>query len=131
MLIQNTSSTPTQPATPSSAPAVTPNAPPVTQAATVATAAPSTAQLQSAVQNTNQAMQDAGKSLAFSVDAGTKETVVKLMDTQTDKVIGQFPSKQMLAISQAIGLMQEQLQQASLSKAPVQTAPGLLIKQTA
>ena len=127
MLIQNTSSTPTQPVTPSSAPAI-PNTPPVTQAAT---AAPSTAQLQSAVQNTNQAMQVAGKSLAFSVDAATKETVVKLVDTQTDKVIGQFPSRQMLAISQAIGLMQEQLQQASISKAPVQTASGLLIKQTA
>ena len=127
MLIQNTSSTPTQSATPSSAPAI-PNTPPVTQAAT---AAPSTAQLQSAVQNTNQAMQVAGKSLAFSVDAATKETVVKLVDTQTDKVIGQFPSRQMLAISQAIGLMQEQLQQASISKAPVQTASGLLIKQTA
>ena len=128
MLIQNTSSTPTQSATPSSAPAI-PNTPPVTQAATAAT--PSTAQLQSAVQNTNQAMQVAGKSLAFSVDAATKETVVKLVDTQTDKVIGQFPSRQMLAISQAIGLMQEQLQQASISKAPVQTASGLLIKQTA
>ena len=122
MLIQNTSSTPTQSATPSSAPAI-PNTPPVTQAtpatptaAATQTAAPTTAQLQSAVQNTNQAMQDAGKSLSFSVDAGTKETVVKLVDTQTDKVIGQFPSKQMLAISQAIGLMQEQLQQASISR---------------
>lgn len=130
MLIQNTSNTPTQSATPSSAPAVTPNAPPITQA-TAAPAAPTAAQLQSAVQNTNQAMQDAGKSLAFSVDEATRETVVKLVDTQTDKVIGQFPSKQMLAISQAIGLMQEQLQQASISKASVQTAPGLLIKQTA
>ena len=83
------------------------------------------------MQNTNQAMQDAGKSLAFSVDDATRETVVKLVDTQTDKVLGQFPSKQMLAISQAIGLMQEQLQQASISRTPVQTAPGLLIKQQA
>lgn len=135
MLIQNTS-TP-QPVASSDAPAI-PNTTPVTQAAPATpttavpqTAAPTAAQLQRAIQNTNQAMQDAGKSLAFSVDEATKETVVKLMDTQTNKVIGQFPSKQMLAISQAIGLMQEQLQQASISKAPVQTAPGLLIKQTA
>ena len=126
MLIQNTSNTPTQPATPSSAPAVS-TTPPVTQT----TATPTAAQLQSAVQNTNQAMLNAGKSLAFSVDEATRETVVTLMDTQTDKVIGQFPSKQMLAISQAIGLMQEQLQQASISRTPVQTAPGLLIKQQA
>ena len=129
MLIQNTSSTPPQPATPSSAPAVS-TTPPVTQAiATPAT--PTAAQLQSAVQNVNQAMQDAGKSLAFSVDEATRETVVKLTDTQTNKEIGQFPSKQMLAISQAIGLMQEQLQQESISRTPVQTATGLLIKQQA
>ena len=127
MLIQNTSNTPTQPATSSSAPAVS-TTPPVTQTTAIT---PTAAQLQSAVQNTNQAMQNTGKSLAFSVDEATRETVVTLMDTQTNKVIGQFPSKQMLAISQAIGLMQEQLQQASISRTPVQAAPGLLIKQQA
>ncbi|MFA6063194.1 MAG: flagellar protein FlaG [Gallionella sp.] len=92
------------------------------------------AQLHSAVQNANQAMQSSNRDLAFSVDTETKQTVVKLMDTKTGDVIGQFPTHQMLEISKAIGLMQEQLQQASLSKAPTQSTPGtqgMLIKQQA
>ena len=132
MLIQNTgSSAIPQPAVPNDAPAIQ-TAPVIKSAAQAAPAAtPTSAQLQLAIQNTNQAMQDSGKSLTFSVDEATRETVVKLTDTQTDKVIGQFPSKQMLAIAQAIGLMQEQLQQASISRTPVQSVPGLLIKQKA
>jgi flagellar protein FlaG len=98
-------------------------------APSTATAAPSASQLQSAIQSTNQAV--SGKGLEFSVDDTTKQTVVKLMDTKTGDVIGQFPSKQMIDISQAISLMQQQLQQASLSKAPVQSVQGLLIKQQA
>ncbi len=135
MLIQNTSSATPQPAVASNAPA--PQASPVLQTLQAVQPAPSVqtsptaAQLQRAIQNTNQAMQDAGKSLTFSVDQATHETVVKLTDTQTNQVIGQFPSKQMLAISEAIGLMQEQLQQASISRTPVQTASGLLIQQKA
>ena len=133
MLIQNTSSAIPQSVATNDAPVIQ-TAPAIQTAPVIQTAvqtAPTAAQLQLAIQNTNQAMRDSGKSLTFSVDEATKETVVKLMDTQTDKVIGQFPSKQMLAISQAIGLMQEQLQQAAFSKTPVQTVPGLLIKQKA
>lgn len=89
------------------------------------------AQLQSAVQNANQAMQESNKNLAFSIDTDTKQTVVKLMDTKTGDVIGQFPTHQMLEISKAIGLMQEQLQQASITRTPVQSTQGMLIKQQA
>lgn len=92
------------------------------------------AQLQSAVQNANQSMQASNRDLTFSVDTDTRQTIVKLMDTKTGDVIGQFPSHQMLEISKAIGLMQEQLQQATLSKAPVQSSPstqGMLLKQQA
>lgn len=92
------------------------------------------AQLQNAVQNANLAMQASNRDLTFSVDTDTKQTIVKLMDSKTGDVIGQFPTHQMLEISKAIGLMQEQLQQATLSKAPVQSTPGtqgLLIKQQA
>lgn len=91
----------------------------------------SAAQLQSAVDNTNKALQASNRNLAFSVDADTNKTVVKLMDSKTGDLIGQFPSHQMLEISKAIGVMQEQLQQATLSKSPVQSTPGLLIKQHA
>ncbi|MDO8206589.1 MAG: flagellar protein FlaG [Gallionella sp.] len=88
-------------------------------------------QLQSAVENTNKAMQASNKNLSFSVDTDTKQAVVKLTDSVTGDVIGQFPTEQMLAISKAVGLMQEQIQQASLSKAPVQSTQGLLIRQQA
>lgn len=96
---------------------------------TPAQPAPTPSQLQNAVQNANQAM--LSKGLEFSVDTDTKQTVVRLLDTTNGTVIGQFPSQQMIDISKAIALIQEQLQQASLSKAPVQTAPGMLIKQQA
>jgi flagellar protein FlaG len=132
MLIQNANSATPQAATPAGIPvASSPDIQMVAapQAAQATPAAPSAAQLQSAVQSTNQAI--SGKGLEFSVDTSTKQTVVKLMDTQSDTVIGQFPSQQMIDISKSIGLMQEQLQQASLSRTPVQASPGLLIKQQA
>jgi flagellar protein FlaG len=132
MLIQNANSATPQAATPAGIPvASSPDIQMVAapQAAQATPAAPSAAQLQSAVQSTNQAI--SGKGLEFSVDTSTKQTVVKLMDTQSDTVIGQFPSQQMIDISKSIGLMQEQLQQASLSRTPIQASPGLLIKQQA
>jgi len=57
--------------------------------------------------------------------------VVKLVDSETGDVIRQFPSDEMLAISKAIGQMQEQLQQATLTKGQAQSAQGLLVKQQA
>lgn len=92
---------------------------------------PSVTQLQNAVDNTNKAMQASNKNLSFSVDTDTNQAVVKLTDSVTGDVIGQFPTEQMLAISKAVGLMQEQIQQASLSKAPVQSTQGMLIRQQA
>ncbi|MFA6971685.1 MAG: flagellar protein FlaG [Gallionella sp.] len=91
----------------------------------------SVAHLQTAVQNANQAMKESNRDLSFSVDTATKQTVVKLMDSKTGDVIGQFPSHQMLEISKAIGLMQEQLQATQLTKAPLQSPQGLLIRQQA
>lgn len=137
MLIQNTTSAPSPQlarVTSESSPAVStpdlPTAPPVSAPQSAEKPVPA-AQLQSAVQNANQAMQESNKNLAFSIDSDTKQTVVKLMDTKTGDVIGQFPTHQMLEISKAIGLMQEQLQQASITKAPVQSTQGMLIKQQA
>lgn len=100
-----------------------------TAAPAAASSSPSKAQLQNAITSTNETM--LSKGLAFSVDSTTKQTVVKLMDTTTGVVIGQFPSQQMIDISKAIALMQEQLQQASMSKSSVSTTQGLLIKQQA
>jgi flagellar protein FlaG len=76
---------------------------------------PSVAELKSAVATINQAMQQSGRNLEFSVDTDTNRTVVKMVDTSTGELIRQFPSEATLAISRGI----EQLQQ------------GLLLKQKA
>lgn len=104
---------------------------PVTDSKPLAEQKTSAIQLQSAVDNTNKAMQASNKNLSFSVDSDTKQAVVKLTDSVTGDIIGQFPTEQMLAISKAVGLMQEQIQQASISKSPVQSTQGLLIRQQA
>jgi flagellar protein FlaG len=84
-------------------------------------AAPTPDQLKSAVESINRAMQKSNQSLEFSVDPNTKTPVVKVMDTETGKVISQYPSEQVLAIAESIDqyLSQHQLQQ------------GLLLKQKA
>lgn len=76
----------------------------------------SPAQLQSAVNKINKALQQSNQSLEFSVDATTKTPVVKMVDTQTGKVIQQYPSQQTLAIAESIDqyLSEHQLQQGTL-----------------
>jgi len=76
---------------------------------------PSAAELNSAVAAINQAMQQSGRNLEFSVDSDTKKTVVKMVDTSTGELIRQFPTEETLAISRGI----EEFQQ------------GLLLKQKA
>ena len=90
-------SAPTTPAqgppldTPFSAPA-----PPVTQEAVAA-----------AVQSANAYVQQStSSSLQFSLDDASGRTVVKVVDTETEEVLRQFPSEEMLAISKSIDRMQ-------------------------
>ena len=54
------------------------------------------------------------QNLLFSIDDDTGRTIVKIVDSQTDEVIRQMPSEEVLAISKAIDKLQ-----------------GLLIKQQA
>jgi flagellar protein FlaG len=76
---------------------------------------PAAAELQGTVDNINKALKQADKNLVFSIDEASNRTIIKVVDTVTGDVIHQIPSKEALAISQAI----EQLQQ------------GLLLKQKA
>ena len=76
---------------------------------------PSVAELENAVRNLNQSMKANNSNLAFTVDEETQQTVVSVMDSQTGEVIKQFPSKEAIAISKAIGEIQQ----------------GLLLKQKA
>ncbi|KUJ71632.1 hypothetical protein AVO41_08960 [Thiomicrospira sp. WB1] len=57
-------------------------------------------------------MQLAGQSLAFSVDEETQSQVVKVIDTNTDEVIRQFPSDQALQQMEHINNYLNSLQQS-------------------
>ncbi len=78
-------------------------------------AQPTNAQIQSAVDKANQAMQQANTGVEFSIDTDTKRSLIKVVDTKTGETIKQFPSKEMIAISQSIDQFQK----------------GLLLKQKA
>lgn len=63
---------------------------------------PSPEQLRNAVDSINQAMRQSNRNLEFSVDPDTKKPIVKMVDTETGKLIRQFPSEETLAISRSI-----------------------------
>lgn len=79
------------------------------------TAQPTGSQLQSALDKLNQAMQQTNTGVQFSIDQNTKSTLIKVVDTQTGETIKQIPSKEVIAVSEAIGQFQQ----------------GLLVKQKA
>ena len=81
----------------------------------VAEQQPSAEQLKNVVDNINKALKQSNKNLEFSVDDSTQKTVFKLKDTATGDVLRQYPTADMLAISRAIGEIQQ----------------GLLLKQEA
>lgn len=105
MIIQNTNS-PNQVA--SMGTRVSDNAPaPVAEAPIQVTAPqPSPQQLKTAVDGINQAMRQSRQNLEFTVDTGTKMSVVKVVDTETGQLVLQIPSKVTLAIAESIGQSQ-------------------------
>ena len=89
---------------------LTPNAKPQEQAQRV----PSAGELQKALEEVEKAVAPMAQSLAFSLDKDSGKTVVKVMDTETNEVIRQIPTEEVLAISKAVDKLK-----------------GLLIKQQA
>jgi flagellar protein FlaG len=85
------------------APAVTPSPGETTQAAP---AKPSAQELQRATEAINKALEQSDQSLRFSVDHDTGITVVKVVDSNTDEVIRQIPSDEVIAISRSIDRLQ-------------------------
>lgn len=73
-------------------------------------------QVQSAVDSLNKAMRQVNSNVEFSIDAETKHTVIKVVESTTGEIIRQFPSEEVLAITRSIDQMQQR---------------GLLLKQTA
>ena len=86
--------------------------PPAAQPATQTTQAssaqqmPSAEQVQQAIKTVQQMVQSQASNLQFSVDQATGKTVVTVVDTSTNQVIRQIPSKEMIAIAHAIDQMQ-------------------------
>ena len=64
--------------------------------------APGPVSIKTAVSHINQALKQNGTSMQFTIDPGTKETVVRVTDTNTGELIAQYPSKVTLAIAAAI-----------------------------
>lgn len=71
-------------------------------------------QVTKAVQDINKTIQATHQGLEFSVDKGSHEVVVKLIDQQTKQVLRQIPTQEALEIAKSLDKLQ-----------------GLLIKQTA
>lgn len=62
--------------------------------------------LMQAVEEVRKAIEPVAQDLLFSIDDDTGRTVVKVVDSSTDEVIRQIPSKEVLAIAQALDKLQ-------------------------
>ena len=76
--------------------------------------APSSEQLTQAVKQIQDVIKQTAQSLQFSIDKDSGMTVVKVVDTESKKVIRQIPSEEVMAIAKALDKLQ-----------------GLLVKQQA
>ena len=60
------------------------------------------AQVQAAVKAANSALESAQSGIEFSIDSASGKTIVRILDKQTNEVIRQLPSEEMLEIAKAI-----------------------------
>ncbi len=65
-------------------------------------AAAQPAQLEAAVQTANRFFQQIAPALEFSVDQGSGRTITRLVDKETNMVIRQIPSEEMLSIARTL-----------------------------
>lgn len=84
------------------------------QAAKSAGSPVSTSALEAAVKNINEFVSPMTQSIEFSLDQDSGRTIVKVVDSETQKVLRQIPDEEVLQISKTLDKLQ-----------------GLLIKQTA
>lgn len=63
-------------------------------------------QLAQAVTQIQDVIQQTAQSLQFSIDKDTGSTVVKVVDTESKKVLRQIPSEEVLAIAKALDKLQ-------------------------
>ena len=63
-------------------------------------------ELKGAVDAINAFLKPISSSIEFSIDEDSGKTIVKLMDTETDTVLRQYPSREALAIAKDIDKLQ-------------------------
>lgn len=63
---------------------------------------PSESELHDSVKKLNEALKHYNNNLEFTVDEDTRDTVVKVVDSETKKVVRQIPSEEALRIAKAI-----------------------------
>jgi flagellar protein FlaG len=77
------------------------------RAATVQAVAPPTrSQVEAAVEAANASLAAMNRSIEFQVDPDTRQIVVRLIDTQSNQVLRQIPSQEMLEIAKSIDHLQ-------------------------
>ncbi len=67
---------------------------------------PSTQQLEAAARSANRVLEQKSENLEFSVDAASGRAITRLVDKETNTVLRQIPSQEMLDIAQALDRMQ-------------------------
>ncbi len=65
--------------------------------------APGDHQLQQAVRDVERAVAPLAQNLHFSVDKESGKTVIRVVDRETQQLIRQIPSEEMMAVSRALG----------------------------
>lgn len=63
-------------------------------------------QLKSVLQEVQKAVAPVAQSLQFTIDHDTGKTVVKVMDMDTNKVLRQFPTEEVLAMAKSLDKLQ-------------------------
>lgn len=76
------------------------------KAVQAATPTPSPEQVKQAVDHVNELMQTLNNGLRFTMDQDTGIRVVQVVDTKTNDVIRQMPSKEVVAIAKALDTLQ-------------------------
>ncbi len=89
-------------------PASAETAPPAAATTATATRAPTKTELKNSVDAINRFLED-NSEVHFSIDEDSGLSVVKVIDTETKKVLRQFPSEQSLEIGKNLGSLKGML----------------------
>jgi flagellar protein FlaG len=84
---------------------------PAAQAHSAVQASPavSSEHVEQAIKDINKALKEQGRGLQFEIDPETRHAIIKVVDTETQQVIRQMPTKEALDIARALDRLQSLL----------------------